>query len=71
MDYDLFVYSGCGVLIQSSANGLGQTDQVTVTASNECAQVDSGFDYWVEVRYASGASCSSWTLTFEGTSCGS
>jgi hypothetical protein len=68
-DYDLYVYSACGVLIGSSTYGTGQTDQVTVYMEDDCLSGDSGFYYWVEVRYYSGASCSNWTLSFEGRNC--
>ena len=64
IDYDLYVYSPCGIQLAQSQNGTGQTEQLTVSRSETGG--DDSFDYWVEVRYYSGSSCGSWSLTFEG-----
>ena len=61
VDYDLFVYSACGSLIGSSRELAGVTDQLTITRSESIASSDT-VDYWIEVRYYGGASCSPWTL---------
>lgn len=66
VDYDLRVYDGCGgALLGSSSNGSGQTDTVIIQRPDGSTQ-NRSFDYWVEVRYHSGSSCSEWTLKFEG-----
>jgi len=69
IDFDLYVYSGCGALIGSSTNGSGQSEQVTITKPDTGLGNDDSYDYWVEVRFVLGSSCSSWTLTFQGTNC--
>jgi hypothetical protein len=69
VDYDLFVYSACGSLIASSEGGTGATEQLTIVATDDCTGGETGFNYWVEVRYYSGASCSAWTVIFDGTDC--
>ena len=66
-DYDLYVYSDCGTVIGSSLAGTGAADVVEVQRADTAGTTDS-FDYWVEVRYYGGASCTNWTLTFEGKS---
>ena len=69
VDYDLYVYRpSCGTLVASSTNGAGQTDVVTIQQADDF-QKDDSFDYWVEVRYFGGSSCSPWTLQFFGHSC--
>lgn len=65
VNYDLYAYLSCGVLFASSTNGAGLTDQVLVF-KNDSAGSQDDYDYWIEVRWVSGGSCSNWTLTFEG-----
>lgn len=65
-DYDLYTYSACGVSMGSSTNGPGVTDQVLLTRTDDCGQADDSFDYWIEVRWVGGASCTNWTLILEG-----
>jgi len=67
-DYDLYVYRPCGTLVGSSTAGGSTTDIVTISQGDSGGSDDS-FDYWVEVRFFSGASCSSWTLQFYGHNC--
>jgi hypothetical protein len=67
-DYDLYVYSACGTEIGRSINAGSATDQVTVSMSDD-GFVDDTYYYWVEVRHYSGASCSSWNLSFAGKNC--
>jgi len=68
IDYDLFVYSSCGgTLLGSSTNGAGALDIVNITRSDTAA--DDSFDYYIEIRYQSGASCTNWGLTLIGTNC--
>lgn len=67
-DYDLYVYRPCGTLVGSSTAGGSTTDTVTVSRSDNTGSDDS-FDYWVEVRWFSGLSCSTWTLQFYGHDC--
>ncbi len=68
-NYDLYVYSSCGNLIGSQTAGAGQSEALAVYVSDDCLNGDSSFDYWVEVRYQSGASCDEWSLTLEGRGC--
>jgi hypothetical protein len=63
VDFDLYVYSSCGVLLESSTNGSGATETVTV----RLPEVETR--YWVEVRYVSGSSCGTWWLGFRGSRC--
>lgn len=64
-DYDLRVYSSCGALWASSTNGSGQAEEVIVSVPDDPAEDDS-FNFWVEVRFFSGASCANWTLSIDG-----
>jgi len=64
IDYDLFIHRPCGGMVQSSIRGAGQPDSVEVTRS-DTPTTDEGYDYFIEVRYISGASCEPWTLTIE------
>jgi len=68
VDYDLYVYRGCGTLVGSSTLGTGLAETVTVSQTDSGPSDDS-FDYWVEVRWHSGASCSNWTLQLFGHNC--
>lgn len=73
VNYDLFVYRPCGTVVRSSSAGPGQPDSVEITETDTPTLSDS-FEYFIEVRYLSGASCTPWTLTLEarsngGTSC--
>ena len=67
-DYDLYVYRGtnCSTLFDSSITS--GVDEVIVW-ENEDSGADDSFLYRVEVRWANGASCSSWTLQFYGHNC--
>ncbi len=67
-DYDLYVYRPCGALVGSSRNGGTTQDIVTISESDSFISGDE-FDYWVEVRFYSGSSCSNWTLQFYGHDC--
>lgn len=66
VDYDLFVYSACGRLIGSSQALAGVTDQFTLSGGGDFGS--DSFDFYVEVRWFSGASCLPFTLTFEARS---
>jgi hypothetical protein len=66
VDYDLFVYSACGRLIGSSQALAGITDQYTLTGGGSLGS--DSFDFYVEVRWFSGASCMPFTLTYEARS---
>lgn len=74
VDYDLYVYRPCGTLsTNSSTVGAGMTERVVLNQMDLFTSNES-FDYVVEVRWRSGASCSDWTLTLEaransGTTC--
>ena len=64
VDYDLFVYDACGgTPIGRSQNLAGQTDRVTITRSGDLGS--DSFNWWVEVRYFSGGSCTPWSLTVQ------
>ncbi len=67
-DFDLYVYSGCGSLITSSRLTT-PTDQVTITNGGDTPILDDGYPLWIEVRWYDGSSCSTWSLTVDGTSC--
>jgi hypothetical protein len=66
VDYDLFVYSACGRLIGSSQRLAGVDDTYTLTGGGSFGSDSS--DFFVEVRWFSGASCMPFTLTFEARS---
>lgn len=67
VNYDLYAYSACGTLLASSTAGAGITEQLF--ASRSKTALDDSFYYWIEVRYVSGASCSTWGLTLAGHNC--
>ena len=68
VDYDLFVHTACGgMLLGASTSGPGINEMVTVVRGDTSA--DDSFDYIVEVRFISGATCVPWTLRFSGHSC--
>ena len=46
----------------------GAGDTVTVR-EGESSGSDDGFDYWIEVRFVSGAACGAWTLELFGHDC--
>lgn len=69
VDYDLFAYKPCGeAAIASSTGGTGIDESIVVQALDS-VEADDSFDYWIEVRFVSGASCESYTLWFEGHTC--
>jgi hypothetical protein len=63
VDYDLFVYSACGRLLGSSQALAGVTDQYTLSGGGSLGS--DSFDFYVEVRWFSGATCMPYTLTYE------
>ncbi len=67
-DYDLYVWRPCGTLAASSTNA-GSTPEQVILSQPDNTSVQDDFDYWVEVRFYSGASCSSWALTLSGHNC--
>jgi len=69
VDYDLFVYRGsCTTPVASSRGGTG-ADETIIIRESESSGSDDDFDYFVEVRYFSGRSCSNYTLSFDGHNC--
>lgn len=73
VDYNLFVYRACGTPVGSATAGAGMQDRVEVRESDSELSSDT-FDYYIEVRHVSGASCTPWRLTLEargnnGSSC--
>jgi hypothetical protein len=68
IDFDLKVYSACGVLVATSSNPEGVDEELVITKSDTPAQTDD-YGLWVEVTYVSGASCTPWSLSFEGSNC--
>lgn len=72
IDYDLRVYrgSGCGTLVGTSTvrGTTGHSETVTVR-EGESTGSDDSFDYYVHVDYVSGATCSPFTIYFDGHDC--
>lgn len=66
VDFDLVVYSACGVLVGRSNLGAGETERFTVTTPRTSSS--NSTDFFVEVRWISGTSCAPWTLTYEARS---
>lgn len=60
IDYDLYLYGPCGVLLDSSANSGTATEMVDYVV-NDTGNNDSR-DFYIEIRYYSGSSCSNWFL---------
>jgi hypothetical protein len=67
VDYNLYLYtasSGCSTtLVDSSTGGTMGGDETVSDASTGITA------YWVEVRFAAGVSCASWTLSVDGGNC--
>ena len=55
----------CGVLIGSSEQA-GSATEIMDVSKVDSGGSDDSFDYWIEVRWFSGNSCSNWTLQVEG-----
>lgn len=60
IDYDLYLYGPCGTLLDSSENS-GTTTEWVDYVVNETGGDDSR-DFYIEIRYYSGSSCSNWSL---------
>jgi len=54
--------------VASSRGGTG-ADETIIIRESESSGSDDDFDYFVEVRYFSGRSCSNYTLSFDGHNC--
>lgn len=68
VNYDVFVYSSCGgTLIGQSTNGAGTAETILISVPKTTN--DDSFDYWVEVRWISGQSCTNYTVQTLGRSC--
>jgi len=68
VDYDLYLYSRCGILLASSENhSLGADETVTYTKTDNTSSNDSQW-FYLEVRYHSGSSCDNWQLQVSGGS---
>jgi hypothetical protein len=69
VDYDLYLHKvSCGSTPSSSLRGTGADESITIR-EGESSGSDDDFNYYVEVRYVSGASCVPWTLRFYGHDC--
>lgn len=60
IDYDLYLYGPCGTLLDSSENSGTATETVDYVW-NDTGGNDSR-DFYIEIRYYSGSSCSNWLL---------
>jgi hypothetical protein len=63
-DYDLYLYRPCGILINSSTNS-GELMDVVAANINDTSGPDTT-NFYLEVRYKSGSSCTSWDLKVYG-----
>ncbi len=69
-NYDLFVYRSCGgALVASSTNTGNSSENLTITQPDTGSGIDDSFDYYIEVRFISGSSCSNWGLQILRTDC--
>jgi hypothetical protein len=69
-DYDLCIYTSCGTLLGCAAEGgVGGNESTGLYKTDGGLGGDDSFDYWIEVKYMSGDSCDSWTLSVIGTNC--
>jgi hypothetical protein len=69
VNFDLFLYRECGAAPTRSARGGSGYDETATISATDTIVLGGDFDYWVEVRYVSGTSCESWTLTLDGHDC--
>jgi len=71
VDYDLYVYRGstCGTLAGSSTNRGNGTDEAVVVREGESTGSDDDFNYYVHVVYVGGATCTNYTIRFDGHNC--
>lgn len=67
INYDLIIYSTCGNVIASSANGTGSSESILLSIPK--TPNNDTFDYIIEVRYISGNSCGQWSLLVFGKGC--
>jgi len=69
VDYDLYLYSPCGHMLDHSTNhSLGADETVTYTKT-DTNNNDSQW-FYLEVRYYSGSSCNNWQLqVYGGSNC--
>jgi hypothetical protein len=65
MNYDLYLYDGCGNLVDSSTNGAGQLDQVSYSWA-DITWIDMSRNMYIEIRYISGTNCQDWSLATYG-----
>lgn len=56
IDYDLYLYGPCGTLLDSSANSGTATETVDYEWNGDTR------DFYIEIRYYTGNSCSNWSL---------
>ena len=71
VDYDLRVYRGstCGTLAGSSNTRALGADETVIVSQSDASGPDDDFDYFVHVVWVSGASCSNYTIYFDGHDC--
>lgn len=68
VNYDVFVYSACGgTLLGSSTNAAGTTETILISVPK--TPNNDSFDYFIEIRWISGQSCSNYTLQILGRTC--
>jgi hypothetical protein len=68
VDYDLYITGGCSFDPASTQTGNGNKT-IVVYCDDDCNGDDDTFTANVEVRYASGGSCTPWTLNVSRNEC--
>ena len=64
-NYDLYLYDGCGKLVDSSKNSSSSNETVILSWSDKWGSSDSRTMY-IHVVFSSGNNCSNWTLQTYG-----
>ncbi|MCB9731813.1 MAG: hypothetical protein H6745_04165 [Deltaproteobacteria bacterium] len=71
VDYDLYVYPSCAssTPLAKGTSSAG-VDETVIVSKDDDSLDDGSFNYWINVKYFGGHSCTDWALTVEGTRCG-
>jgi hypothetical protein len=70
VDYDLYVYRGCGGAAVGISNNRGNgLDETVIVREGESSGSDDDFDYFVHVIYVGGQTCANYTIRFDGHNC--
>ena len=64
IDYDLYLYEGCGNLVAASQNSVGNAEWIHYVWDDGLS--DDSKDLFINIKYYGGSGCDSWTLETYG-----